>query len=95
MAMRIQIGPPGTLGMSNHGVVGASPSFIQPAHSNNGPESSRDSARVIEGDSKLMKRVQALEDLAPDSPALRKAINLVSVLVDLFKLAMASMVCFA
>jgi len=101
--MRIQVGPPGSVGMGNIGIAGASPTpevkrqqsmSLQQQQQRQGgqpPDSGRREAVILSGDSKLMRRVQALEDLAPDSPALRKAINLVSVLVDLFKLAMASM----
>jgi len=38
-----------------------------------------------------MRRVKMLEDLAPDSPAIRRLINAIAVVVDLFKLSMASM----
>ena len=46
---------------------------------------------ILTSDAALMRTVQALEDLAPDSPAVRGAINALSVVVDLFKLSMACM----
>lgn len=45
----------------------------------------------MSADAQLMRRIQALEDLAPDSPAVRMALNALSVCVDLFKLSMACM----
>lgn len=38
-----------------------------------------------------MRKLAALEDLAPDSPAVRGIMNAFSVVVDLFKLSMACM----
>jgi len=103
MALRVQVGPPGSLGAGSVGVAGASPtpevrrqlsvrSSSAVAPEPPPPELGRMQTTVIlSGDNKLMRRIQALEDLAPDSPTLRKLINAVAVFADLFKLAMASM----
>lgn len=46
---------------------------------------------IMAADAGLMRRIQALEDLAPHSAAVRGIINALSVVVDLFKLSMACM----
>jgi hypothetical protein len=46
---------------------------------------------VIQPEVKVMAKLKALEDLAPDTPAMRWLISTTSLLVDLFKLSMASM----
>jgi hypothetical protein len=46
---------------------------------------------VIQSDTKLMARMKVLEDLAPDSKITRFLLNSFALMVDMFKLAMASM----
>jgi len=76
----VQFGPPGTLGAGRVGATGARPV----------PELIEQGS-VIRPDANVMRRVRAIDDLAPESRTMTLLINTFTLCVDMFKLSMASM----
>lgn len=85
--MLVQMGPPGT--------EGSGPSAI-PGNKNDAPTNEPAGVDdvetiVMKPDMAAMKRFKSLRDLAPDSPAMKLFQDTCVLLIDLFKLSMASM----
>lgn len=79
--MLVQMGPPGA--------VGSGPAAIP---QNNAPAEPEESEVIeMKPDMAAMKRFKSLRDLAPDTPAMKLLQDSAVLLIDLFKLSMASM----
>lgn len=87
MSMMVQMGPPGSEGAPMVGIGGSvpPPENLPPIHRQ------QSEAIVMTADIDVMRRYKSLAELAPDSPAMKMLTDTVALVVDLFKLSMASM----